>query len=739
MKTESTTHTLHLGKPYPLGATDSSKCTNFAIYAREPTHAVLILRDPRTQQTTEFTLTASHRSGLVWHAAIQPPVPRFAYLWRIGTDSAPWITNECVDPYARLLHTPTGCDTFCDRKQPYSPWALVEHVEEQHHFDWQDVPRPKIAWKDALIYEIHVRGFTKRLPEVDADFKTAGSFRGVVKRIPYLKALGVNVVELLPCMEFNESEWSGPKEGDSLPPGDDGKHLCQYWGYSTVGFFSVMNRFASAGSSVQQAKQEFQYMVRELHRAGIEVILDVVFNHTAEMGFDYVGRGFYGMKLLAPHTYYLWKEGGTQFLNASGCGNTVNCNNVIVQDLICESLRYWRHEMGVDGFRFDLASILCRGTDGQLMERPSVVERMCKEASMRDVKWIAEAWDCGGAYQVGSFPHFGVWAEWNGKFRDCARRFIRGDAGVIGEFATRLCGSEDLYADGRRPFHSVNFVTAHDGFCLRDLVSYNDKHNWRNGESNRDGEAHNLSWNCGAEGGGVDEHVAQLRERQMRNFAMALLMAGGTPLLRMGDEYGHSQGGNNNSWCQDSELSWFDWRALQQPRGKALSRFFAALLFWRGARRVLRREHFLTERDVRWHGEHGHAPDWGAHARNVLCMTLVGHRGGGGEHDDDNSDEWRDVLVAFNASAHAATIELLPGGGDGAHERAPWLRAADSSLTLEQRDVSDATCATSPKLLPAHSHYTLRAFSSALFVQVRSAQSAAAALRRMPPPPSAAP
>ncbi|PXF44807.1 Isoamylase 3, chloroplastic [Gracilariopsis chorda] len=713
MKNRSTTHTLHLGKPYPLGATTSSKCTNFAIYAREPTHAVLILREPHSNNSTEYKLTPSHRSGLVWHASIAPPVPRYSYLWRIGTDSGPWITNECVDPYARLLHTATGCDKFCDRAEQYNPWAVVEDAQDE--FDWQDVARPQIAWKDVIIYEIHIRGFTKRLSELDGDLKNAGSFQGVVKRIPYLKALGVNVVELLPCMEFNESEWSGPKKGDSLPPGDDGKHLCQYWGYSTVGFFSVMNRFASKGSSPQEAKQQFQHMVRELHRAGIEVILDVVFNHTAEMGFDYVGRGFYGMKLLAPHTYYLWKDGGKQFVNLSGCGNTVNCNDVIVQDLICDSLRYWRHEMGVDGFRFDLASILCRGTDGQAMSRPSVVERMCKEACMRDVKFIAEPWDCGGLYQVGAFPHFGVWAEWNGKFRDCVRRFIRGDGGVTGEFATRLCGSEDLYSDGRKPYHSINFVTAHDGFCMRDLVSYNEKHNERNGENNRDGEAHNVSWNCGAEGDTTDDGVVQLRERQIRNLMMALLMGGGTPLLRMGDEYGHSQGGNNNGWCQDSDISWFDWSALGEERGGRVAQFAAALMFVRADRGVLRRERFLTEGDVKWHGENGTAADWSGQSRNVLCMTLVDRK------------ESRDVLVAFNASGEGTCIKLVSGGGVW-EEGARWLRVVDTSLVADGREVASTQRAT---CLAADSSYELRAFSSALFVRVDSVESACTTLHAM--------
>lgn len=632
------------GRAHPLGVSHSAHGTNFSIYARETTDVTLLLRQQgATQPTKEVLLhAATNRSGLVWHVEVRPPLGVTEYAWRVGRPDPRWKSNVCLDPYARALTSGQGAHAFNARSTDYAPWAVVIPPEDAASaFDWQDVVRPNRPWCQLIVYEMHVRGFSI------AD--GAGTFAGIVERIPYLLALGITAVELLPVMEFNEEEWSARHP-------QTGRPLCQYWGYSTVAFFAPMNRFARRGDSPVHSVREFQYMVRELHRVGIEVILDVVYNHTAEMGDDFVGPGFYGMKQLAPFSYYILKDDGSTFVNHSGCGNTVNCNNLAVQDLICDSLKYWAHELHVDGFRFDLASILTRGTDGEPLALPPLIERMAKDVSMRDIKLIAEPWDCGGLYQVGRFPHYGVFAEWNGKFRDAVRRFVNGQPGAVGEFATRLCGSQDLYGDGRRPYHSINFITAHDGFTLLDLASFDHKHNDANGENNNDGEAHNISWNCGAEGVTHDAGILALRQRQVRNFLVALFVSAGTPMLNMGDEYGHSRGGNNNTWCQDGELSWFDW---QKAKGQAggLLRFTSGLIGLRKRWRTLQKDDFLSDRDVTWHGVNNGQPDWNS-GYNFLAMTLRGDC---------------DLFVAFNCGPDGKDVQLPAGGSQ-------WARVIDTNL-----------------------------------------------------------
>ena len=572
-----------------------------------------------------------------------------------------------------MLQVPTSVSQF-NTEHAYKPWALVP---KHALFDWQGVNKPKIPWQDLVIYELHVRAFTMTSSKIGADALYDGSFAGVIQRIPYLKGLGINCVELLPVMEYNETEW------DKRDPA--GKRLCQFWGYSTVAFFVPMHRFAS-NADPHTVVNEFKLMVRELHRAGIEVILDVVYNHTAEMGDDYVGPGFYGMKLLAPFSYYLLKDHGKTFVNHSGCGNTLNCNNVIVQELIHESLRYWAHEMKVDGFRFDLASILCRGTDAEPLNDPPLITRITKDPAMRDVKLIAEPWDCGGLYQVGSFPHLGVWAEWNGKYRDCIRRFIKGDGHMLSEFASRLCGSEDLYGNGRKPFHSVNFITAHDGFSLYDLVSYNEKHNHDNGEHNNDGEAHNNSWNCGVEGETYDEHIKALRERQLKNFYLALLVSAGTPMLNMGDEYAHTKNGNNNTWCQDSNLTHFSWKGAKDKQS-SLWRFVQNLVHLRRSESVLKRTHFLTHHDVTWN-----AADWNS-GYNFVAFTLKGDT---------------QIFIAFNAGGDSRSVNLP-------HVHGMWGRVIDTNLP-SPKDFMHADV----RQLAGGSSYTLHPYSAILLRQMNN-------------------
>lgn len=662
----------HHGRPTPLGATPTPRGTNFAIYAREDTDVTLLLWADKKDHSEEYCLSAhTNRTGHVWHVEITPSVHGACYQWRVGKPDPRWRSNVCLDPYALALESPCGPHAFNAHPSSYSPRAVVvDDVGSARAFDWQDVPRPRVPWSATVIYEMHVRGFTRR--------DSGGTFADVVSRIPYLCALGVTSVELLPIMEFNESEWD---------PSSD-RTLCQYWGYSTVAFFVPMNRYARKGHP-NNTIHEFQYMVRELHRANIEVILDVVYNHTAEMGNDFVGPGFYGMKQLAPFSYYLLHDGGSTFVNHSGCGNTFNCNNTVVQNLIIDSLRYWALELGVDGFRFDLASIMTRGTDGQPMSSPPLIERVAKDPALRGVKLIAEPWDCGGLYQVGSFPHYGTFAEWNGKFRDAVRRFVRGESGCVGEFATRFCGSQDLYDDGRRPYHSINFVTAHDGFTLRDLVSYNEKHNDANGEQNRDGETHNLSWNCGVEGETSDHHVQAVRQRQMRNFMVALFTAAGTPMLHMGDEYGHTRYGNNNAWCQDGQLSWMAWDSASAEKD-GLVRFVAGLIALRKKWHTFQREHFLSERDVSWHGIRAGHPEWNS-PYNFLAMTLRGDA---------------EFYIAFNCGWESQSVELPQTDGH-------YCRIIDTNLE-PPRDLD----IVSGRRLDGGSHYQMVPHSALLLLKL---------------------
>jgi len=442
------------------------------------------------------------REGDIWQVEIDYDAP-FEYNFLV--DGKP-----VMDPYSKAV----GSSTIW--KEKYQPKSL--HLGEDN-FDWQGVERPKYQTKDLIIYEMHVRGFTQD-PSSNVEHK--GTFLGMIEKIPYLKSLGVNAVELMPIQEFDEGEYS----------------LCNYWGYSTVNFFTPMNRYAS---SPEKAIEEFKTLVRELHRNDIEVILDIVFNHTsAFLDID-------------PNLYYIMSEG--HHTNYTGCGHTVNLNHPILRDFVKKVLHYWENEMQVDGFRFDLASIMNRDETGTLLDESPLIKEISNDPKLKDIKLIAEPWDIGG-YQLGGFSR--RWSEWNGSYRDTVRSFLSGDASAKEGFIQRITGSHDLFSD-RTPAASINFITCHDGFSLRDLVSYNQKHNEQNGEDNRDGADHNISWNMGAEGETDDLTICDLRERQMRNMILALMISKGTPMLYMGDEYGHTKKGNNNTWCQDNELNWFSW------------------------------------------------------------------------------------------------------------------------------------------------------------------------------------
>lgn len=567
--------------PHHLGLHFQGDISHFALYSE---HAGQVFLGLFGHGDREFAL---RRTGNIWHIALKG-VPRGAdYAYRVEGPYG-WL----CDPYAKILSSPHEW-----KGQGSHATAKVLPLPE---FDWQGVHAPHIPLQDLVIYEMHVRGFTQ-----DASSKVAhpGTYLGMIEKIPYLKKLGVNAVELLPIFEFDETHCK-----PTAP--------CNYWGYNPIQFFAPMRRFA-ASSEPEAPIQEFKTLVRELHRNGIEVILDVVYNHTGEGKEQDYAVCFRGID---QQLYYMDKD-------YTGCGNTFNVNHPVVEQLILDSLHYWVEEMHIDGFRFDLASVFTRHP-----ESPSpIIRSIAKDPILAKVKLIAEPWDAGGLYQIGQFPHWGPWSEWNGRYRDIVRKFIKGTDGEAGLFANALCGSQMIYS--KTPLSSVNFITAHDGFSLRDLVSYQQKHNMANGEMNQDGSNENDSWNCGVEGATNDPKIISLRERQMRNFLLVLFVSQGIPMLVMGDEYGHTRNGNNNPYVQDNELNWFLW----DKQDSDLFAFTAELIAFRKKHADFRSTRFLKDSEIEWHN------NWDHHTRFVAC-TLQ-----------------RKFYIAFNAHFHEANIELPPG------------------------------------------------------------------------------
>ena len=467
-------------------------------------------------------------------------------------------------------------------------------VFTHEHFDWQEDRPLKHPWSKTVIYETHVRGLTV---DPSSGVENPGTYRGLMEKIPYLKDLGVTVVELMPVQEFNENRATGI---DS----QTGKPLKNYWGYDPVVFFAPKASYSSSGSLGQQ-KLEFREMVQAFHKAGIEVVLDVVFNHTAEgneLGPTLCFRG------MDNAIFYTLAGDKRYYKDYTGTGNTINANHPVVRDHILAALRYWMVEMHVDGFRFDLASVLGRDRTGKLLANAPLLERIAEDPILRDVKIIAEAWDAAGAYEVGSFSQR-RWAEWNGRYRDDIRRFWRGDDGMLGSLASRICGSADIYTNsGKGPESSINFVTCHDGFTLNDLVSYQDKHNEANGESNHDGTNANYSSNYGAEGETDDVRIESIRKRQIKNFLLTLFISRGVPMLLGGDEFRRTQSGNNNAYCQDNETSWYDWSCLEKHR--EIFRFTRGMIAFRRAHPILSKEQFYTDAEIHWFGSQGGLPNW---------------------------------------------------------------------------------------------------------------------------------
>jgi glycogen operon protein len=646
------------GRAQPFGAILVPGGVNFSVFSSCATAMTLVLfRCGERTPCAELPFPESFRVGGVWAMTVFGlDYERVEYGYRVYGPQAARVgdrfdpTRILADPHAKAMSGRDVWGTAPDWSDPYQYRSRLTFDE----YDWEGDEPVRLPPEDLVIYETHLRGFTM---DPAAKVASPGTFAGLVEKIPYLSDLGVNCVELMPIFEFDEFENS------RIQP-DTGELLYNYWGYSTAGFFAPKAGYALTGRYGMQ-RDEFKSMVRELHRAGIAVVLDVVFNHTAEGNENGPTIHFRG---LDNRTYYLLTAGG-DYYNFSGTGNTLNCNNPVVRDYVLSCLRFWASEYHVDGFRFDLAAILDRGPDGAPLENPPLPEALAYDPLLRDCLLIAEAWDAGGLYQVGSFPNYQRWSEWNGKYRDVARRFLRGDAGMVGELAARVAGSPDLYRD-RGATASVNFITCHDGFTLADLVSYDDKHNDANGEGNRDGNDDNLSWNCGVEGPSDDPEIRRLRIRQMKNAILLLLTSQGVPMILAGDEVARTQHGNNNAYCHDSPLTWFDWSLVEE--NAELLRFVRGCLQFRAAHPLLRgRLHPRGEDtagtgypDVSWHGVRAWQPDWSEESR--LLAVLRSGRTPEGAPDL--------VYAAMNAHWEPHTLELptLPAG-------AVWHRFADTA------------------------------------------------------------
>ncbi|KAL5779792.1 hypothetical protein ACOSQ2_010529 [Xanthoceras sorbifolium] len=645
------------GQAFPLGVTEVDNGINFAILSQHATAVTLCLSLPKRENLDgldggmiELSLHPHiNKTGDIWHICVKDlPRSNVLYGYRVdgprGWDQGHRFDSSIVliDPYAKLIE---GRRYFGDVSYKFTKF-LGTYDFDSLPFDWgNNYKLPNIPEKDLVLYEMNVRAFTSdESSGLDPDIR--GSYLGVIEKIPHLLELGINAVELLPVFEFDELEFQRrPNPRD---------HMVNTWGYSTINFFAPMSRYASGGGGPLKASHEFKEMVKALHEAGIEVILDVVYNHTNEADDDNpYTTSFRGID---NKVYYMVGSNG-QLLNFSGCGNTLNCNHPVVMELILDSLRHWVVEYHVDGFRFDLASVLCRRADGSPLDAPPVIRAIAKDAILSRCKIIAEPWDCGSLYLVGRFPNWDRWAEWNGKYRDDIRRFIKGDPGMKGSLATRVAGSADLYrVNNRKPYHSINFVIAHDGFTLYDLVTYNYKHNEANGEHGNDGSNDNFSWNCGFEGETDDVNVKALRSRQMKNFHLALMISQGTPMMLMGDEYGHTRYGNNNSYGHDSAINNFQWVQLEKRKNSHF-RFFAEAIKFRRSHRVFARENFLNKNDVTWHED-----SWDNYESKFLAFTL---------HDNNGAD----IYLAFNAHDIFVKVSLPPPP-----PKRRWFRVVDTNL-----------------------------------------------------------
>ena len=640
------------GQPLPLGASRSQDGVNFVLICRHATSVRLVLSEPCSSEIeTEIPLGPRYfRTGDHWHVRILGLPDEFCYGYRVDGPKGPM---HRYDPSIVLLD-PASRALSCGRPWGHSQGSTRRSMLTRGLGDRIGDINPRIARSDTILYELHVRGFTC---DRSSGVRHPGTFAGLAEKIGYLEDLGVTAVELLPIDEFDENDcpFVNPMTGET--------HR-NFWGYNTIAYAAIKAAYASHWEG-GAPREEFRRMVGSFHKAGIEVVLDVVFNHTAEGG---EGGPTYNFRGLDNSLYYMLDENG-KYLNFAGCGNAVNSNHPIVRSQILSCLRNAVAESGVDGFRFDLASVLGRDKRGNVLVEPPVIDQITEDALLADTKMIAEPWDAAGLYQVGNFPGGRRWSVWNGQFRDDVRRFWLGEEGMTSPLATRLCGSEDV-CKNRGPLHSINFITCHDGFTLADLVSYNQKHNETNGEGNRDGSDANFSWNCGVEGPTDDPKILALRARQARNLMATLLISQGVPMILGGDEMLRTQQGNNNAWCQDNQISWVDWSLVD--RNADFHRFVRHLIALRKRHHALRRRSYFDNASghtpaIVWHGRKPCEPDFSKSSR-ALAFALDGRR-------TDRPEVDRDFYVAFNAFWEPITFRI-PSSPSG---RA-WRRTVETAL-----------------------------------------------------------
>jgi glycogen operon protein len=631
---------------------------NFSVFSRDATLIELLLFDDENAARPARVIpldAAPHRTYHYWHALVPGVKPGQVYAYRAQGPFAPERglrfdgEKTLLDPYGLAVAVPRAYDRGrASRPGDNAGVAMKSVVADPRRYDWEGDAPLRRPFVETVIYELHVRGFTRH-PSSAVAADRRGTLAGLIAKIPYLQDLGVTAVELLPVFQFD--------------PHDAPAGRVNYWGYQPVSFFAPHQAYGSRKEPLS-VLDEFRDLVKALHRAGIEVILDVVFNHTTEGGQGGPNLCYRG---LANDVYYILDRDKSRYADYTGCGNTLNANHPIVRRLIQDSLRYWVTEMHVDGFRFDLASVLSRDERGHPVPNPPVLWDIESDPVLAGTKLIAEAWDAAGLYQVGSFVG-DAWQEWNGRFRDDVRRFLKGDGGSVSHLAARLLGSPDIYGhEEREAEQSINFVTCHDGFTLNDLVSYNHKHNEANGEGNRDGADANLSWNCGTEGPTDDPAIESLRNRQVKNFLALELLAAGTPMLLMGDEVRRTQRGNNNAYSEDSDLSWFDWGLLE--RHADVHRFVKSLIAFRRRRDIvlepekLSLNELLLRARIEWHGVALRRPDWSESSR-ALAFTLQSVSGLFLLHG------------MLNAYWEPLTFELPPVPAEG---REPWRRWIDTA------------------------------------------------------------
>jgi len=644
-----------VGKSFPLGATVYSGSVNFAVFSKHASAMDLLLFDAVDDSRPAQVISLDRRHNRTfhfWHVYVPDIRPGQLYAYRAYGPFDPYKglrfdpEKVLLDPYGKSVAIPAQYSRDSAVKPGDNAQSSMKSVvADPHTYDWEGDVTLKRPFAQSVIYEMHVKGFTFH-PSSGIGQNTRGTYAGLIEKIAYLQDLGVTAVELLPVFQFDETE---------APKG-----LTNYWGYNPVSFFAPHRGYSSRQDPLGPL-DEFRDMVKALHRAGIEVILDVVYNHTAES--DHLGPTFC-YRGLENDDYYILESDKAHYANYSGTGNTLNANHSTVRLLIIDSLHYWVEVMHVDGFRFDLASILSRDESGNPLANPPILWEIESDPILAGTKLIAEAWDAAGLYQVGSFIG-DRWKEWNGKFRDDIRSFFKGDRGAVGKLPARFFASPDLYGhEEREPEQSINFVTCHDGFTLNDLVSYNHKHNEANGEGNRDGHDHNLSWNCGIEGPSDDLDIEQLRNRQVKNFLTITLLALGVPMILMGDEMRRTQQGNNNAYCQDNEINWMDWNLLSKHSD--IHRFVKQMIRLRLSLAVFQEDHglslnqLLRKAEIDWHGIKLNRPDWTDHSHS-LAFSVRGRN---------------EVFhVIFNAYKEALEFELPPTPTD---PQTAWRRIIDT-------------------------------------------------------------